>query len=954
MKRLAIALLILTLVPSLLAAGSKECTLCAGAVADRTIAPATPIPLLLRIQQDDLGAAAAYIDALTPQQRKKTSIVISYAIDTTKDPLIDVEAHTKAIIEWARARGPFDAVGIIVTNATAAQLGYAIKRLAVSAQGLEVAGRIVLSSNAEGLASIQETGALAYVDVVLTSEVDIARTAAWLTEKDPSKRIFATVGPQAPNAFFDAAHALSAGATLAFIAAPNAPDTFAAIASFDNALAGDFAFDAAARVQVLDAKGNLIDMPTLSFVRGEDLATVVVPRGDSAAATIVSLAGEDFAHPRRIDASGQREINDSARKNGRFLAGVQPSKGPFAITIEHAEKPKANVTKEAIEVATQRGITVEEIIRNHQAYRTFQESIQPRYIARNTTKLRFGIGEGGEAIEATLAGDYFAVPRGASDWVWQDFYVNGVKWKHGRIPELPLIQPEKVTQLPLDIHLTNEYRYQLVRETTVLGYRTYEVRFDPPPNAPQALPLYRGTVWIDARTWARIRISMVQLNLTGEVLSNEEQVEFTPCAADTHAALSSEEAARRDGRSILWLPQLVSAQQIVSAAGRANTVLRETTFTNFRLDPPEFDALHQQFAASDARMTRETDGGLRYLEKKGDTRVVKEGFDNARLFLVGGIHHDAGLQYPVVPLGGIDYFNFDVGHRGIQTNVFFAGVIVSANVTDPNVANTRTNLGATFSGIAIPFTNSMFRNGKQQKSEDVKALPVRLGLKAGHPIFGFGKIDFTFDVSRISYQHADDTASTFVIPPSTVLLDPGIQLQYARRGWTVSGYYDYLRRTTWRQWGDPAEYNPNQKSFTNFGASIGKSFYLPKFQRIGLELDYLDGQRLDRFSKYEFGFFGSQRIRGVESGSVRAEKATLGHLSYGLVFSDQFRLEAFYDQALIDDRTAGYHRTPFQGVGLGGQTIGPWGTILRFDLGKTVGQNSQSGFVANVLFLKLF
>ena len=37
-----------------------------------------------------------------------------------------------------------------------------------------------------------------------------------------------------------------------------------------------------------------------------------------------------------------------------------------------------------------------------------------------------------------------------------------------------------------------------------------------------------------------------------------------------------------------------------------------------------------------------------------------------------------------------------------------------------------------------------------------------------------------------------------------------------------------------------------------------------------------------------------------------------------------------------------------------GQTVGPYGTLLRLDLGKMVGRNAQSGFVANVVFLKLF
>ena len=46
----------------------------------------------------------------------------------------------------------------------------------------------------------------------------------------------------------------------------------------------------------------------------------------------------------------------------------------------------------------------------------------------------------------------------------------------------------------------------------------YVVRFVAPQNAPESLPLYRGTVWIDTRTWAIVRLSMVQMHLACEVL----------------------------------------------------------------------------------------------------------------------------------------------------------------------------------------------------------------------------------------------------------------------------------------------------------------------------------------------------------------------------------------------------------------------------------------------------
>lgn len=957
-KALLIALLVALQVSVLsldAAEPPKECALCAGAVSDLGVVPAVPVPLLVRIRQDDFATAGTTFDAMPSAVRARVTVVVGYAVDPGKDPMADVETHTQAIVDWARLHGPFEAIGIAVDNVEPAVGGYAIKRLAVAAQGQNVASRIVLPpSTPDTLAKLYETGAQSYIDVLLTEAPDVKSTAAWIVEKDPAKKIWAIVPAQSPNVFFDLARSFSDGASRAYTSAPATADLLASLASFDRALIGDYAFDATARIDMLDAKGNKVDQPALAFVRGEDLRTIIVPRGDASASTIASLAGNDYKLPRRYDAAGDKDVTDVGTKGGRFLIGMPPVTKPFVFTVEHNEVPRANATKEAIDITGHRSITVEEIIRNHQAYKSYQESIQPRYVARDATKLRFTL-TGGDAIEATISGDYFSDPQGRADWVWSDFYINGVKWKYGKIPELPLIQPEKVTQLPLDIHLTNEYRYELVRESDLLGYHTYEVRFEPPAKAPANLPLYRGTVWIDTRTWARIRLSMVQLNLTGEILSNDERVDFQPFARATHTPLTPDEVAKSDPREIVWLPLSVGAQQVISAAGHGTVVLRQTDFTDFRIDPADYDTHLAEAQKSDARMVRETKAGLRYLDRNAaGERVVKEGLNTSQTFLLGGIHHDAGLQYPVVPLGGVDYFNFDFKNTGIQTNVFFAGVVLVANATNPDVAKTQTNVGVDFFGIAIPSTQSLYRNGQEQLGEEVKSLPTRLSVRAGHAFAQFGKIDVSLTVEHDTYMRSDNTAASFIVPSDTFVISPSIDGQYARWGATITGFFDYNKRTTWKPWGNLAEFDPKQKTYEDFGGSLAKSFYLPKFQRIGAEVDYLDGTRLDRFSQYGFGFFGAQRIHGIKSGSVLADRAILGHLSYGFVFSDQFRLEAFYDHGLIDNKLAGYHNEPFQGIGIAGQTVGPYGTLLRLDLGKTVGRNAQSGFVADVVFLKLF
>src|SRR6185436_18534032 len=123
---------------------------------------------------------------------------------------------------------------------------------------------------------------------------------------------------------------------------------------------------------------------------------------------------------------------------------------------------------------------------------------------------------------------------------------------------------------------------------------------------------------------------------------------------------------------------------------------------------------------------------------------------------------------------------------------------------------------------------------EEQPGETVKSRPMGLFLRAGHPFATFGKIDVSMGVSHLTYSEADDTMAGFKVPSSTFVLSPGIELRYARRGVTLSTSYDYNRRTTWEPWGDLATFDPEQKSYVHFGGSIGKSIFLPKFQRIGI------------------------------------------------------------------------------------------------------------------------
>ena len=856
------------------------------------------------------------------------------------------------VLDLARRLAPLEAVGIRVHGSSPEVTAFAIKHVAATVQGERLAqASLTPAGSVEELDRLHAHGVLPYIDRLVVPASEIESVTAWLAENAPATRIGAVVSSERENAWYRAAGLLSRGADRAWIEGDELPS----FTELNTALSGDFSVDPSTSIRMMDAAGNSLDARTLTFVRGSDLATVGVPEAVAGPASIVVIDDSTAVRP-RLYAPGITGVDatDTGRRGSTLLVGLT-GRPPVAVAWERDLELGETVARESVDVAGSRTPSVEEIVRQHQAWGRQQVANPASWIARNLTTLRFSI-TAGERFEASFAGDQFHRADGLTDWAWEDLYINGVRWKRREIPEIPLVQPEKVTRLPLEILFTDDYRYELAGARTIGDTPTWEVRFSPVPAAVSDVPLYRGTVWIDQKTWAPIRTTRVQLGMEGgETLSNEETIDYTAFRRSDSSAVTPSGAAAIDRDELLWLPVRVVSQQVLSVIGRTLPVERRSELSEIRIDPADFERQLETKLASDLRMVRDTDAGMRYLVKDEDgERYVQETTESGQYFLIGGLHHDESFEYPVVPLGGVNYFDFDLLDRGLQANVFFAGVIVSASVADPSFLGTRTSVGIDSFALAIPFENTMTRDGEEVPGEAVMNRPLVLAARAGHPFLEFGKIDFAVGFNWQHFERADDTAADFIIPTDTLLIAPGLDVRYERAGWLLSAFGEYGHRSRWEPWGLPQEYSDEQRDYQRWGATIGKNFFLPAFQRLGIEVNWLDGSDLDRFSKYELGFFGAQRVRGIRSGSVRAEEALIAHLSYGFVFTDQFRLEAFYDHALLTDRISGWDREPLQGVGISGQIIGPWGTLLRLDLGKSVGDNAQDGFVADVMLLKIF
>ncbi len=851
----------------------------------------------------------------------------------------------------------------------ARQYAFLVKRAAVALTGVQPESRIFaqpLPTAADWIELWYGEGVAAYLDgVALSPQGDETSAAlAQLSGLDPGKPIVLEPLVLDPlQAAAQLAEQAAAGFAIAFFQAtapglPSAP-TAADLAPL-KVMANEFRGELQADYGTVPQGAA----KAWSFVRGEDLGLRVVvasplapPATDKAPAAaakpiVLTFPDPQLKTPMRIDlatgaATALTEPRRSATATEVRLVKPQP------VELLRLERPSAAELEgiaEEVTVASERDIPVEEILRRLQAFEDSQARRLLRYQAVNATTLRFQAASGTQAIEATFEGEFFFRQGQPFDWAWQSFFVNGVKWRGKEIPELPLIQPEKAAAMPLEILFTKEYRYTLRGRETVDGRDCWVVEFEP-AAAVEGRNLYRGTVWIDRALWARVRSRAVQLGLQGEVLSNEETMTYEPIDENGAAAPWS--------ATSYFLPLKVVGQQILSVLNTATVVEKEVRLSGVRINGPEFDQRRDEVLASSTTMVRDTDKGFRYLVKDETTgvRTIQEGFDSDRLFLIGGTFYDDSLDYPL-PLIGINYFNLDAGGKKRQLNAFFGGVLGILNYADPRLFESKFDLGVDVFAIAIASSDQLYRDGIESPGEEVEELPARVSVNLGHPLGNFLKWSASYGFAYSSFGDTDNTAPDFVVPESTFTHSLATALAYSRSGYRLELSGGFHQRTKWDFWGLPeaaanGDFDPEAKDYLTWQVSASKNWYLANFRKIGLSLEYLGGSDLDRFSKYQFGFFGGTRVHGYQIGKVRAEEAYAAHASYGFELGQLLRLDAVVDAAWATDKASGLDNELLSGVGVTGTFMGPWETLINLDIGTPVA-GPDDGLVAYIVFLKLF
>src|SRR5262249_45075828 len=171
---------------------------------------------------------------------------------------------------------------------------------------------------------------------------------------------------------------------------------------------------------------------------------------------------------------------------------------------------------------------------------------------------------------------------------------------------------------------------------------------------------------------------------------------------------------------------------------------------------------------------------------------------------------------------------------------------------------------------------------------------------------------------------------------STVTHGVGFAWEYTRGGYSLALNGTRYHRGNWNTWGPQNGNESSVPDYAKYSANLSRDFYVSAFQKIHLNGAWFGGHDLDRFSKYQFGFFDDTRIHGVPGSGVRFSDLAMARGSYSLNIFEQYRLDVFAEQAWGRDLPDAPIWQPISGFGVAVNMRAPKRTILRADFGKSI------------------
>jgi undecaprenyl-diphosphatase len=644
-----------------------------------------------------------------------------------------------------------------------------------------------------------------------------------------------------------------------------------------------------------------------------------------------------YLHPRTLEAiavvTPQAPIRSvavapSSRRVDRTTLAPGDPLAPFILRIAGWSGADAERFASEVDVTGERTLSVEEVIARHQAAAARQRQRVRSLIASGTTVLTFQIP--GLAAPMTIGSETIVYQAaGVSEVEQRNIRLNGLAYEidKGGVPRLPIVEPERVSEPPLTISLTEVYRYKLEGREKRQGRDAYVVSFAPKA---EGRSLFRGRAWIDASGFDMLRVEASQTALRGAIVSSQQEDEFVPVPV---------------GAATAWLLGRSETHQVYAGAGHRTPIHRVLSLTTHDPNPPGFAARLDAAHASASVMLQETPEGFRYLKRTGKVgdspkrpgeappvRVAAGKAQRVRT-IAAGVLVDPNIDHPL-PFAGLSYLDFDFLRSGAQVNAFFGGAFAQLAFAVPSLGGTRLQFhGAGFATVA-EYNDRSFKNGVEIYDEDVRQRPARFALGLLHPLGPRWRARVDYELAYTRYRRAGFADPAFSPPASTPVHGVRLALEAQEGPWSAAFWWGAARRQRWPEWGTPGnpEFRAGAIGFQRYGAELARSFVFSPRVVGRAELAWMAGHDLDRFSRFSFDGFDN-RLRGYPGAGLRYDRGAVLRTAASWNAWRRLRIDGFLDGAFVRDPGFGSSEKGYAGAGAGLETALPKGLLVAVEWG---------------------
>jgi hypothetical protein len=667
------------------------------------------------------------------------------------------------------------------------------------------------------------------------------------------------------------------------------------------------------------------------WMHPETLEAIAVVRGDRAGP--LTIAPDALRVTRADLRTGGATPLMVTRASGAATVEIARPDDPIVLRIAGWRGVGDEVYRADVRVSAVRSLTVEEILARHQAWRARQARLIENAIAIGTTVLTFEVPGFAGPVEVTAGTTIFT--RGALTEVAQrDIRVNGVDMNVGATaPRLPIIEPERVGTPPLTIALSNAYDYRLDGRTREAGRDCYVVAFTP---RDQRSPSFTGRAWIEAASFALVRMDATQTGLRGAITASEQHDVFVPM---------------RMGDTEVWLPARSSSFQMYQAAALRTPIHREIVTPRHEINVSDFDARLAGAHRSDAVMLRDTPQGYRYLvpprpagrePAPSAARVLAPDAAQRVVTLVFGTLFDPNISVPL-PFAGLSYLDFNFLRTGAQFSGLFGGSYGQAAWTAPGFLHPRWQLTGRVFGIAASYNDRSFREGREQYPENVRQRPFRADATIVAPLTPRVQLRVGYEFDYTAFERSPDTAPAFVVPADAIVHGLRVALDVQRGPWSLLTWWNPSRRQGWRPWGRPGlDFVSGTSDFQQYGLTAARSWVMAPGAVARLEGSWVDGHDLDRFSRYTFDSF-ENRLRGYPSASLRFDRGAIVRSVATWTPPGRLRVDGFFDCALVRDPGFAGATQSYPGLGAAVEVPLPRRILLAVEYGYGIRARNTDG-----------